>query len=431
MLCIAFLYDCKSQNFLDYFPKFNGNLSGVSLINETLYVSGDFTRVDTSYRYNYAVIDVKTGKLLPQGLLESFGKFYPLLAYNQSLYGIENSSSGYQVAKYQISTKIRDTVNWINNSTPTVPLFQAGDIKMYAYGKYILMFGQTSNWGGVSSKGFYALDTLTGAFITNKFQMIYNYPNYYWTTNRNVLLDENYIYYRSTLWDLVGDSTITAYSKGLSASGDVTKVVKDNAFLYMIGKFDVIGNGVHKNIAQINPNANYASTSWKPVNNTGVDFYDLAVTSNAVFATNTNSTVGLECYDKKTGDLVDYWQFRNNTQLYTYGDTVIAFGYYFPENKNKLGAFKRGMSGMNGLSSFAIPVTVSLYPNPASTILNISTTQPATASLYDVLGTLVYTTTNAATAHQLNVQDWNAGIYFVHLTSAQGTVVKKVEVRRE
>jgi len=199
----------------------------------------------------------------------------------------------------------------------------------------------------------------------------------------------------------------------------------------MIGKFDVIGNGVHKNIAQINPNANYASTSWKPVNNTGVDFYDLAVTSNAVFATNTNSTVGLECYDKKTGDLVDYWQFRNNTQLYTYGDTVIAFGYYFPENKNKLGAFKRGMSGMNGLSSFAIPVTVSLYPNPASTILNISTTQPATASLYDVLGTLVYTTTNAATAHQLNVQDWNAGIYFVHLTSAQGTVVKKVEVRRE
>ncbi|MFN9115997.1 MAG: T9SS type A sorting domain-containing protein [Bacteroidota bacterium] len=429
LLSITEIYTCKAQNFLDYFPKFNADVSNIYLENETLYVAGFFTRVDTSYRFQFAAIDVKTGKLLPQNLLQSIGKFYPKMLYNGSLYGIKDSSIGYQVAKYQSSTRIRDTINWTNNSTPTVPRFQLGSFTMLPYGKYILMFANKSDWGGVISKGFYALDTLTGEFITNKFQMISTDPNYDWTSNTSVLFDKNYIYYRSTLWDLAGDSTVTSYTKALNPSGKVTKVIKDNSFLYMIGQFGVIGNGVHKNIAQINPNANWASTSWKP-NNVGVDFNNLVVTSDAVFATTSNPS-GLECYDKKTGDLVDYWQFNYSAQLFTYGDTVIVCGYYFPEQKYKLTAVKRGMSGMNGLSNASLPVQVSLYPNPVATTLKISSAQAATVKVYDVLGTLIYNSNNPANTHQLDVQHWKNGMYFVHIQTAQGTVVKKVEVIKE
>ncbi|MFN7313789.1 MAG: T9SS type A sorting domain-containing protein [Bacteroidota bacterium] len=423
-----------AQKYINYLPQPNNHINWAYLEKETLYISGNFDKVDTSYRYQFAAINVKTGKLLPLNFGKSIGyNFNPKLIYNGSVYGILYSGNT-KIAKYSLSTWLRDTVNWTNNSSPTVPLFNSSSIKMYAYGKYILMFANRSDWSGViQSKGFYALDTLTGEFVTNKFHMIYNEPTYYWgdQMDKFVLLDNDHLYYNTLLWDLIGDSTITAYTNGLNQNGGVKKVLKDDSFLYVIGKFDVIGNGVHKNIAQINPAANYSSTSWKPKNNVGSSYYDFTITSNTIFVTLSN-VAGVESYDKITGEFTDFWQANNQSFLCSYGDTVIIAGGYIDNNKQYyLGAIKRGMSGYTGLNEITDPFNAVVYPNPAATALKINSVQAATVNVYDVLGTLIYTSNNPANTHQIDVQHWKNGMYFVHIQTTQGTVVKKVEVIKE
>ena len=71
--------------------------------------------------------------------------------------------------------------------------------------------------------------------------------------------------------------------------------------------------------------------------------------------------------------------------------------------------------------------TVSVYPNPASTIINLSTTLPLSSiEVYDVFGKLLFTKEKDLT--RIDVKEYTPGVYFLVITSNNQQIVKKVIV---
>ena len=68
--------------------------------------------------------------------------------------------------------------------------------------------------------------------------------------------------------------------------------------------------------------------------------------------------------------------------------------------------------------------TVSIYPNPATTVLNVEAEGYNTIELVNVLGQVVYSA-NATSSMQINVSNFDNGVYFVRLNGANGTATQK------
>lgn len=68
--------------------------------------------------------------------------------------------------------------------------------------------------------------------------------------------------------------------------------------------------------------------------------------------------------------------------------------------------------------------TVSIYPNPATSILNVNANGYNEVQIINMLGQVVYNTTMNDNA-QINVRNLNDGVYFVRLNGANGTTTQK------
>jgi hypothetical protein len=69
---------------------------------------------------------------------------------------------------------------------------------------------------------------------------------------------------------------------------------------------------------------------------------------------------------------------------------------------------------------------VSLYPNPATDFVNIqlpNTVEMKSIAVYDVLGKVV---ANSAINNQINVSQFNSGVYMINIETNQGTVTRKI-----
>lgn len=71
--------------------------------------------------------------------------------------------------------------------------------------------------------------------------------------------------------------------------------------------------------------------------------------------------------------------------------------------------------------------TVEIYPNPATTKLNINleTTKAVSIKVYNVLGQLQKTHTHTGTTSTMDVNSLAAGIYFIRYTTDEGKVISK------
>ena len=71
---------------------------------------------------------------------------------------------------------------------------------------------------------------------------------------------------------------------------------------------------------------------------------------------------------------------------------------------------------------------VTLYPNPATSLVNISSSQELTSIIVtNYVGQVVYQSDlNNETAVQLNTSSFNNGVYVVRLESENGVVTKRV-----
>ena len=67
---------------------------------------------------------------------------------------------------------------------------------------------------------------------------------------------------------------------------------------------------------------------------------------------------------------------------------------------------------------------ISIYPNPATSILNVNANGYNTVEIINMLGQVVYSTTMNDNA-QINVRNLNDGVYFVRLNGANGTTTQK------
>jgi hypothetical protein len=71
---------------------------------------------------------------------------------------------------------------------------------------------------------------------------------------------------------------------------------------------------------------------------------------------------------------------------------------------------------------------VSIYPNPATDILNVdlgSVTQTIQVQFIDAVGRTVKTESISGSHSQIDISDLNQGIYFISLSSADG--VQRIE----
>lgn len=67
---------------------------------------------------------------------------------------------------------------------------------------------------------------------------------------------------------------------------------------------------------------------------------------------------------------------------------------------------------------------VNIYPNPATTVLNVEANGYNTVEIVNLLGQVVYSA-NATSNMQINVSSLNSGAYFVRMIGANGTTTQK------
>jgi len=82
-----------------------------------------------------------------------------------------------------------------------------------------------------------------------------------------------------------------------------------------------------------------------------------------------------------------------------------------------------------GVDDFATVSTISLYPNPTTTTLNIdikNTVSSGTIEVHDILGKRVLSQAISSNdTLEINVSDWNSGLYLIKISSANSIETKR------
>jgi extracellular elastinolytic metalloproteinase len=75
---------------------------------------------------------------------------------------------------------------------------------------------------------------------------------------------------------------------------------------------------------------------------------------------------------------------------------------------------------------------VKIYPNPASTQVNVETTEKATIELMDAEGRVVYFKSDATAneKHEIDTQNLASGVYMIKIYTDSFVVVKKVVINK-
>ena len=106
----------------------------------------------------------------------------------------------------------------------------------------------------------------------------------------------------------------------------------------------------------------------------------------------------------------------NNVVLYD-GQSAPGAGEFFTYNLNC-------QDLEDDIDEMEIHKNVSIYPNPATTVLNVVAEGYNTVEIINLLGQTVYTN-NVTSNMQINISNLNNGIYFVRLNGTNGTTTQK------
>ena len=107
---------------------------------------------------------------------------------------------------------------------------------------------------------------------------------------------------------------------------------------------------------------------------------------------------------------------------------LIADGGTF-SNGNALGIrLNTSVANMNEIST----TDFSVYPNPASEVININSTKMLNAviTISDLTGKVVKTSTINGLTASVNTSGLNSGIYYVTITEGNSTSTQKVVIRK-
>ena len=73
---------------------------------------------------------------------------------------------------------------------------------------------------------------------------------------------------------------------------------------------------------------------------------------------------------------------------------------------------------------------LSIYPNPASTVLNIVNAEKSSIQVMNMLGQVMYEKSNIAIEEQVNVSSLSQGAYFVRITNGNAVTTSKFVVTK-
>ena len=146
---------------------------------------------------------------------------------------------------------------------------------------------------------------------------------------------------------------------------------------------------------------------------------------------------GLGSYQFYANNNVPYYQsivfpgqqhvpWDTSAQMYYQVDTIVT-GFLYKEVTNQVPTVCSGWpAGIQGIGS----TNLSIYPNPATNILNIHSTEfISNISVADEMGRTVSQVSDVhALDYQLNTSHLSSGIYFLKLDMGKSTIVKKVTI---
>lgn len=122
---------------------------------------------------------------------------------------------------------------------------------------------------------------------------------------------------------------------------------------------------------------------------------------------------------------------------------VVASGFLTPENNSDGPAFGLYVALPSGGNLLELPlyeddtnvlevndIEFKLYPNPASSILNIESSEHVTEiKVIDMLGQIVYSAYVNGQNHTINLNQMRNGIYFIQINTQSGKLIEKIQVR--
>jgi hypothetical protein len=92
--------------------------------------------------------------------------------------------------------------------------------------------------------------------------------------------------------------------------------------------------------------------------------------------------------------------------------------------------FSYPMSCTVGINELASNISFNIYPNPATTIINIDFTEiksaVATINIYDLTGKIVRSISTTERLSSIERGDLRSGIYFIQLVTAENVLTKKI-----
>ncbi|MBW6479503.1 MAG: carboxypeptidase regulatory-like domain-containing protein [Bacteroidales bacterium] len=122
---------------------------------------------------------------------------------------------------------------------------------------------------------------------------------------------------------------------------------------------------------------------------------------------------------------------------------VVASGFLNPANNSNGPDFGLWVATTAGGNLIELPVyvsvqditmgqgNISMFPNPSTDMVNLrSTSAMQEVRVVDISGRMVYTQAIDADQHQINVRQFESGIYFVQVLTAEGTFVGKLQIQK-
>jgi hypothetical protein len=122
---------------------------------------------------------------------------------------------------------------------------------------------------------------------------------------------------------------------------------------------------------------------------------------------------------------------------------VVASGFLNPANNSDGPGFGLWVATAAGGNLIELPVyvsvqditmgqgNISMFPNPSTDMVNLhSTSTMKEVRVVDISGRVVYTQAIDADQHQINVRQFESGIYFVQVLTAEGTFVGKLQIQK-
>ena len=93
-------------------------------------------------------------------------------------------------------------------------------------------------------------------------------------------------------------------------------------------------------------------------------------------------------------------------------------------NNQKCITVKRGNVGIDGFNAEEINV----YPNPATSVINVANAENAQVSVFDINGKLMVSVESASANQTIDASNFANGLYYVRITDGNNVITKKVNV---